>query len=266
MSYDQLCQRIGSAIFKIGSNVNAMQKLVVQLGTAHETPNVKTQLESKRSEVQYSIETAGDMFRQLTDMCKTGSPQEQKSRKIQVERLKQQFSEAIQKFKKYQQLEAEKGRAALSRMRTRTASLRDEISRQPNVDTQYADNDSLMDDDTRQQKLSQLQEFNDDLETTTALINERENAIMKLETDMVTVNEIFREIGTMVYEQGDMIDNIEHNVEVARDRVDDGVVQLQKASEYQNKYRKKVFIFLTILVLFGIILGVIIWLTTRKKN
>lgn len=54
-----------------------MQKLVVQLGTAHETPNVKTQLESKRSEVQYSIETAGDMFRQLTDMCKTGSPQEQ---------------------------------------------------------------------------------------------------------------------------------------------------------------------------------------------
>ena len=61
-------------------------------------------------------------------------------------------------------------------------------------------------------------------------------------------------------------DNIEHNVEVARDRVDDGVVQLEKASEYQNKYRKKVFIFLAILILFGVILGIIIWVSKRKKN
>ena len=61
-------------------------------------------------------------------------------------------------------------------------------------------------------------------------------------------------------------DNIEHNVEVARDRIDDGVVQLEKASEYQSKYRKKVFIFLIILVVFGIVLGLIIWATTRKKN
>ena len=61
-------------------------------------------------------------------------------------------------------------------------------------------------------------------------------------------------------------DNIEHNVEVARDRVDDGVVQLEKASTYQNKYRKKVFVFLAILIAFGLVLGIIIWLTTRKKN
>ena len=40
---------------------------------------------------------------------------------------------------------------------------------------------------SRQQKLSQLQEFNDDLETTTALINERENAIMKLEVCKIFV-------------------------------------------------------------------------------
>ncbi|KAL5248222.1 hypothetical protein ACHWQZ_G017414 [Mnemiopsis leidyi] len=266
MSYDQLCQKIGSAIFKIGSNVTAMQKLVVQLGTPSETPNVKKQLDTKRSEVQKSIETTGEMFRQATDLCKEGSPQEQKSRKIQVERLKQQFSEALQKFKKYQLLEADKERAAVSRMRSRTTSLRNEISNRPSVDTAYADNDSLMDDDSRQQNLAQLQEFTDDLETTTALINEREEAIRKLETDMVTVNEIFREIGTMVYEQGDMIDNIEHNVEVARDRIDDGVVQLEKASEYQSKYRKKVFFFLLILVVFGIVLGIIIWATTRKKN
>ena len=54
-----------------------MQKLVVQLGTPGETPNVKKQLDTKRSEVQKSIETTGDMFRQATDLCKEGSPQQQ---------------------------------------------------------------------------------------------------------------------------------------------------------------------------------------------
>ena len=34
-------------------------------------------------------------------------------------------------------------------MRSRTTSLRNEISNRPAVDTAYADNDSLMDDDTR---------------------------------------------------------------------------------------------------------------------
>ena len=33
----------------------------------------------------------------------------------------------------------------------------------------------------RQQKLARFQEFTDEMETTTALINERENAIKKLE-------------------------------------------------------------------------------------
>ena len=36
---------------------------------------------------------------------------------------------------------------------------------------------------SRQQNLSQLQEFADDLETTTALINEREESIRKLEVN-----------------------------------------------------------------------------------
>ena len=58
-------------------SVTAMQKLVVQLGTPSETPNVKKQLDTKRSEVQKSIETTGEMFRQATDLCKEGSPQEQ---------------------------------------------------------------------------------------------------------------------------------------------------------------------------------------------
>ena len=56
-----------------------MQKLVNQLGTPNETPNVKKQLDAKRTEVQNSIESTNDMFRRATDLCREGSPQEQVS-------------------------------------------------------------------------------------------------------------------------------------------------------------------------------------------
>lgn len=266
MSFERVCQDISSNIFQIGNNVSVMHRLVGQLGTAAEGPDCQKQLDLKFNDVQRYTEITNNKLREAANLCKGVSPQEEKSRKIQLERLRNQFGETLKRFKKYQTTAAEKERAAINRMRSRTVSLRDEMNRQPIVDTGYADDDHLVDDEARQQNLAQLQEFSDDLETTTALINEREEAIRRLETDMVSVNEIFREIGAMVYEQGEMMDIIENNVETARDKVEDGVVELKKASDYQGAYRKKVCIFLMILVIMGVVIGLVVWVTTKKKH
>lgn len=47
------------------------------------------------------------------------------------------------------------------------------------------------------------------------------------------VNTIFKELATMVHEQGEMIDSIEANVETAQMRVEEGTNQLLTASSYQ---------------------------------
>lgn len=57
------------------------------------------------------------------------------------------------------------------------------------------------------------------------------------QSDIVDVNTIFKELATMVHEQGDLIDSIEANVESAQMRVEEGTSQLAQASAYQVNNR-----------------------------
>ena len=49
-------------------------------------------------------------------------------------------------------------------------------------------------------------------------LQERERSIRQLESDIVDVNTIFKDLATMVHEQGEMVDSIEQNVESAHIR------------------------------------------------
>ena len=47
------------------------------------------------------------------------------------------------------------------------------------------------------------------------------------------VNTIFKDLATMVHEQGEMVDSIEQNVESATVRVQEGTAQLSMAETYK---------------------------------
>ena len=64
-------------------------------------------------------------------------------------------------------------------------------------------------------------------------LQEREQSIRKIETDIVEVNQIFKDLATMVHEQGEVIDSIEANVETASIQVTEGAQQISKARDYQ---------------------------------
>lgn len=64
-------------------------------------------------------------------------------------------------------------------------------------------------------------------------LREREQQIRKIEGDIVEVNQIFKDLATMVHDQGEVIDSIEANVETASIDVQRGAQELQKAREYQ---------------------------------
>ena len=63
-----------------------------------------------------------------------------------------------------------------------------------------------------------------------ALMQEREQQIRQLESDILDINEIFRDLGTLVHEQGEQIDSIENNVEQAYNQVEAGNEQLTQAA------------------------------------
>lgn len=70
-------------------------------------------------------------------------------------------------------------------------------------------------------------------------LEEQERTIRELEDNIVGVNEIYKKLGALVYEQGNTIDSIEASVENAGVFVQEGTEQLRRASHYSVRKKLK---------------------------
>ena len=74
------------------------------------------------------------------------------------------------------------------------------------------------------------------------------------------MNQIFKELGALVHEQGEVIDSIEASVERTEVFVNQGSEQLRQASTYKTKIRRKKCILLSIgSGILVILIAIIIW-------
>uniref|UniRef100_A0A674PD68 t-SNARE coiled-coil homology domain-containing protein n=1 Tax=Takifugu rubripes TaxID=31033 RepID=A0A674PD68_TAKRU len=71
--------------------------------------------------------------------------------------------------------------------------------------------------------------------------------------------EIFKDLAVMIHDQGEMIDSIEANVENAEVHVERGTEQLQRASYYQQKSRRRMCILALVCSVALVLLAIIIW-------
>lgn len=110
------------------------------------------------------------------------------------------------------------------------------------------------------------QGFTDDqlvlVEQNTLVVEEREREICQIVQSISDLNEIFRDLGAMIVEQGTVLDRIDYNVEQSCVKTKDGLKQLHKAEQYQKKNRKM----LVILILVAIIVVLIVVLSGVKSR
>lgn len=104
----------------------------------------------------------------------------------------------------------------------------------------------------RHQKFVELKQA----EVEQQMLLEREERIRQIESDIIDVNQIMKELGSMVHEQGETIsrftnsqkwkqfkakcvpDSIENNIERAYSHADEGRQQLEKAASHQVRITK----------------------------
>lgn len=82
-------------------------------------------------------------------------------------------------------------------------------------------------------------------------IEARHEEIMKLETSLRELHDLFVDMAVLVQGQGVMVDNIATHVSSAKEYVGEAKVQTAEALKYQGKARKK-------MIILGIIIGVIV--------
>lgn len=116
-------------------------------------------------------------------------------------------------------------------------------------------NDDEMDFKTANQRQEQLQmnRINE------RIINERETEINHIVKSITDLNELFKDLATMVSDQGTVLDRIDYNIERVSHSVEGGLTQLEKAAKYQKSNRKMKAIM--ILIIIFIVLFVLLVLT-----
>jgi syntaxin 1B/2/3 len=77
--------------------------------------------------------------------------------------------------------------------------------------------------------------------------------MQRLQSNVVKVNEIFRDIANMVEEQSEQVDLIEIHVDDARERTDGALEQLNKAVRRQKVTRRGLAFFLACFLTFVIV-------------
>lgn len=89
-------------------------------------------------------------------------------------------------------------------------------------------------------------------------IESRHKDIMKLETSIRELHEMFVDMAMFVETQGEMVNNIERNVMNAADYVEHAKEETKKAIKYQSKARRKMMFMIICVIVLLVILGIIL--------
>ncbi|XP_045152710.1 syntaxin-2 isoform X6 [Echinops telfairi] len=95
-------------------------------------------------------------------------------------------------------------------------------------------------------------------------IESRHKDIMKLETSIRELHEMFMDMAMFVETQGEMINNIEKNVMNAADYVEHAKEETKKAIKYQSKARRKKWIIVAVSVVLVAVIALIIGFSVGK--
>lgn len=251
--FQKLCQTIGTSIQKISQNVSSMQRMVNQIGTHQDSPELRKQLHSIQHYTQQLVKDTNGYIKDLSNIPPSLSQSEQRQRKMQKERLQDEFTSSLNMFQNVQRSTASKEKEQVNKAKAQAYGGEPHLVGYKSRDQQLIE---LQDNSTRQ---IQLQD-----EVNLRELEEQEQSIRQLESDINDVNQIFKELGALVHEQGEVIDSIEANVERTTDFVGQGAQQLREAGTYKNKVRRKKLILAGIAAIILIIIILIIVLSTRN--
>ncbi|XP_036597351.1 t-SNARE domain-containing protein 1 isoform X2 [Trichosurus vulpecula] len=198
----ELFQETSTNVFRINSNVTSLERNLRSLGTAGDTPELRNGLHTSQQETNKTICASVSTIKQLSEFVRGSSQQEC----LQLDRLKNQLLDVLQHYGAVQKKIAEMSKTPLPLVATagaqRSRRQQQQSSRTPFAD--LADEKIFNGGDNMWQSQDQalLPEVTDeDLDT----LRHREEAAQQNESDILDVNQIIKDLTSLVPEQGDVL-------------------------------------------------------------
>ncbi|XP_044905920.1 t-SNARE domain-containing protein 1 isoform X11 [Felis catus] len=221
----ELFQQTSASVFRINSNVTSLEQSLRSLGTPSDTQELRESLHAAQQGTNKTIAASAGALKQMAELLRGCSRQEC----LQLDRLRTQLSDAIQRYGAVQKKIAEKSRALLP------AAQRGGTQQSPRAPfAELPDNEKIFnggDGMWQGQEQALLPEITEEDEEAIRL---REEAILQIESDLLDVNQIIKDLASMVSEQGDAIDSIEASLEAASSHTEAASELLAGASRHQR--------------------------------
>eukprot|EP00300_Choanocystis_sp_HF-7_P041791 c8579_g1_i1.p2 GENE.c8579_g1_i1~~c8579_g1_i1.p2 ORF type:complete len:307 (-),score=70.77 c8579_g1_i1:46-927(-) len=257
--YIRLDQKIRESLDKMIRNVAALSMDLQQLGTARDTPQVRDRLNATTEETKVLAREIGQNIKRIGTF-EAGSENEKQARRLQQQKLKREFETALDSFRATERQKLAKEETVIKQARAASVSAKSNpyrLSQQVTDSAMAASGRDaeaplLAEDPDRLQRIQAEINFNE------AIIEERSNDIVQIEATIGEVNEIFKDLANIVSEQGEMLGQMDQNIESAVANTGGAAKQLRIANEYHKSARnKQVCCIIIVVVVIGIVIAAI---------
>lgn len=229
--FNSICDNIVTNIYTINSSWKTLENALKSLGTPRDNKGLRDKIHVTQLSTNQIILVTPKELNRLKMILKKG----EKQKEFQVSKLTENFTEAMAKYHSMQKLVANKMKANLL-----IENSSDQFSEDNNAQQQ-------------QIQISKELAFEQDL------LVDRESRVKQIESDILDVNQIMRELSALVHEQHEYVDTIENSIDRATGHVEDGAQELLKASRYQTRYRRKLCILVIIaIVVVSVLIGILV--------
>uniref|UniRef100_A0A8C8YX09 t-SNARE domain containing 1 n=1 Tax=Prolemur simus TaxID=1328070 RepID=A0A8C8YX09_PROSS len=197
----QLFQETSANIFRINSSVTSLERSLRSLGTPSDTQELRDSLHTMQQETNRTIAASAGTMKQMSELLHGSCPLHLlfAQERLQLDRLKTQLADTLQRYGVVQKKIAEKSRALLpTAQRGGKQSPQVSFAELANDEKIFNGGDGVW-QSQEQALLPDITE--EDLEA----IRLREEAILQMESDLLDVNQIIKDLASMVSEQGDAI-------------------------------------------------------------
>lgn len=252
-------EEIRKGIDKIDENVAEVKKLYSVILSAP-TSDQKTQdeLEALTNDIKKMANNARNKLKTIERELETGEEErvsaDLRIRKSQHAVLSRKFVDVMTKYNEAQVDFRDKSKGRIQRQleitgRVTTDEELEEMLEGGNTSVFTA---GIVDSGISKQALSEIES--------------RHKDIVRLESSIKELHDMFVDIAMLVESQGDIIDNIEANVSKSVDHIAAAKIETKKAVRYQTKARKKVVIIVCVVLVVLAIIALIIGLSVGLKQ
>ncbi|XP_025250130.1 t-SNARE domain-containing protein 1 [Theropithecus gelada] len=266
----ELFQEMSANVFRINSSVTSLERSLQSLGTPSDTQELRDSLQTAQQETNKTITASATTVKQMAELLRSSCPVSAQALKIggcalflqherpQLDRLNTQLSDAIQRYGVLQKKIAEKSRALLP-----MAQRGSKQSPQAPF-AELADDEKIFNGSDNMWQGQEPAFLPDITEEDLEAIRLREEAILQMESNLLDVNQIIKDLASMVSEQGEAVDSIEASLEAASSHAEAARQLLAGASRHQFQRHKIKCYFLSAGVTALLVIIIVIVTSVRK--